>query len=78
MAGLSPLPAPGRLVRSLWYDVVIAGIAVTCAGQAWTMARRGPASRLAVPAWLGANAQAGTGPSAPHLEGIVRSAGPAR
>lgn len=41
-----------------WYDVVIAGITVTCAGQAWTMARRGPTSRLTVPAWFGAEAAA--------------------
>ncbi len=42
-----------------WCDVVIAGIAVTCAGQAWTMARHGPVALLAVPRWLGARTQAG-------------------
>jgi 4-hydroxybenzoate polyprenyltransferase len=48
---------------TLWYDVVIAGIALTCAGQAWTMARRGPVSRLAVPAWPGAGSEASCGVS---------------
>jgi hypothetical protein len=48
---------------TLWYDVAIAGIALTCAGQAWTMARQGPVSRLAVPAWLGAGSEASCGVS---------------
>ncbi len=45
-------------------------IAVTCAAQAWTMARHGPVSRLAVPAWLGAGTQAGRpAPLAPPRSG---------
>ena len=60
LAHLSMMPAsrtgPSGWTTA-WYDVVIAGIAVTCAGQAWTMARHGPVSRLAVPAWLGAGTQ---------------------
>jgi 4-hydroxybenzoate polyprenyltransferase len=59
LAHLSMMP-PGRTGpggwTTAWYDLVIAGIAVTFAGQAWTMARRGPASRLRVPSWLGAGA----------------------
>jgi hypothetical protein len=32
-----------------WYDLVIAAIAVTCAGQTWTMASHGPVARLVIP-----------------------------
>jgi 4-hydroxybenzoate polyprenyltransferase len=47
-----PVPVTSGGWPALWYDVVIAGIAVTCLGQAWTMARNGPTSGFAIPAWL--------------------------
>ncbi len=61
LAHLSMMPAsrtgPSGWTTA-WYNVVIATIALTCAGQAWTMARHGPVARLAVPAWLGTGTQA--------------------
>jgi 4-hydroxybenzoate polyprenyltransferase len=61
LAHLSMMPAsrtgPSGWTTA-WYNVVIAAIALTCAGQAWTMARHGPVARLAVPAWPGTGTQA--------------------
>jgi 4-hydroxybenzoate polyprenyltransferase len=74
LAHLSMMP-PSPTLPGEWttlsYDVVIAGITVTCAGQAWTMARRGPVARLVVPAWFGAGSPAAVPPR--RSEAGVRS-----